>query len=114
MKRILMTSAVFCAFGANMGVAQDLIFSPGEGNFTWASFEALKDADLSGEVITVAGPWLAEERDMVESVFAYFEAATGADVQYSGSDSFEQQIVIDSAAGSAPNIAIFPQPGPCR
>jgi hypothetical protein len=28
-----------------------------------------------------------------------------------GSDSFEQQIVIDAEAGSAPNIAVFPQPG---
>jgi alpha-glucoside transport system substrate-binding protein len=27
------------------------------------------------------------------------------------SDSFEQQIVIDAEAGSAPNIAVFPQPG---
>jgi hypothetical protein len=39
------------------------------------------------------------------------EAATGADVQYAGSDSFEQQIVIDAEAGSPPNIAVFPQPG---
>jgi alpha-glucoside transport system substrate-binding protein len=29
----------------------------------------------------------------------------------SGSDSFEQQIVVDAEAGSAPNIAVFPQPG---
>jgi alpha-glucoside transport system substrate-binding protein len=28
-----------------------------------------------------------------------------------GSDSFEQQIVVDAEAGSAPNIAVFPQPG---
>jgi len=27
------------------------------------------------------------------------------------SDSFEQQILIDAEAGSAPNIAVFPQPG---
>jgi alpha-glucoside transport system substrate-binding protein len=44
-------------------------------------------------------------------MIAYFEAATGADVQYAGSDSFEQQIVIDAEAGSPPNIAVFPQPG---
>jgi alpha-glucoside transport system substrate-binding protein len=31
-------------------------------------------------------------------------------VRYTGSDSFEQQIVIDSEAGSAPNVAVFPQP----
>ncbi|HEY7865388.1 MAG TPA: extracellular solute-binding protein, partial [Psychromonas sp.] len=54
---------------------------------------------------------LGADKDLAESVIAYFEAATGADVQYAGSDSFEQQIVIDVQAGSAPNIAIFPQPG---
>jgi alpha-glucoside transport system substrate-binding protein len=32
-------------------------------------------------------------------------------VQYSGSDNFEQDIVIATQAGSAPNIAVFPQPG---
>jgi alpha-glucoside transport system substrate-binding protein len=32
-------------------------------------------------------------------------------VNYAGSDSFEQQIVIDVEGGSPPNIAIFPQPG---
>jgi alpha-glucoside transport system substrate-binding protein len=44
-------------------------------------------------------------------MLAYFEAATGAEATYTGSDSFEQQIVIDAEAGSAPNIAVFPQPG---
>ena len=44
-------------------------------------------------------------------MIAYFEQATGADVSYVGSDGFEQQIRIDAEAGSAPNIAIFPQAG---
>ncbi|MBE3639081.1 ABC transporter substrate-binding protein [Mangrovicoccus algicola] len=96
---------------SSIACAQDLPFAPGEGGFNWDSYEALKQRDLSGQVVTIAGPWTGEDRDLVESVIAYFEAATGADVRYSGSDSFEQQIVIDTAAGSPPNIAIFPQPG---
>jgi alpha-glucoside transport system substrate-binding protein len=44
-------------------------------------------------------------------VLAYFAEATGATVNYSGSDSFEQDIVIAAQAGSPPNIAVFPQPG---
>ena len=32
-------------------------------------------------------------------------------MDYAGSDSFEQQIVIDIKAGSPPNLAAFPQPG---
>ena len=48
---------------------------------------------------------------MFRSVIAYFAEATGAEAIYTGSDSFEQQIVVDAEAGAAPNIAVFPQPG---
>ncbi len=67
--------------------------------------------DLQGQKLTILGPWLSADKDLVESVLAYFEAATGVDVRYSGSDSFEQQIVIDAEAGSPPDVAVFPQPG---
>nr|WP_255697103.1 ABC transporter substrate-binding protein [Sinirhodobacter sp. WL0062] len=67
--------------------------------------------DLKGQKLTVLGPWLSADKDLVESVIAYFEAATGVEVDYAGSDSFEQQIVIDAEAGSPPDVAVFPQPG---
>ncbi|WP_172330929.1 ABC transporter substrate-binding protein [Mangrovicoccus sp. HB161399] len=111
MTRFLGSSALALVCLTSFANAQDLVFPPGEGAFHWDAYEDLKSTDLSGQVITVAGPWLSQERDYFESVVAYFEAATGADVQYNGSDSFEQQIVIDTAAGSPPDIAIFPQPG---
>jgi alpha-glucoside transport system substrate-binding protein len=63
------------------------------------------------EQITVFGPWLGPDQANVEQVLAAFAAATGHDVRYTGSDSFEQQIMIDAEAGSAPNVAVFPQPG---
>lgn len=106
--------AGFAAATLVAGVAnahEHLIFEPGEGDFNWASYEELKSIDLSGEEVTVSGPWLGPDQDLVESVLAYFGAATGAEVKYTGSDSFEQQIVIDTEAGTAPNVAVFPQPG---
>ena len=63
------------------------------------------------EQLTVFGPWLGPDQENVEKVLAGFAAASGHDVSYVGSDSFEQQIVIDAEAGSAPNVAVFPQPG---
>ena len=72
---------------------------------------AFADGHLAGQQITVAGPWLSPEADIVNEIFDIFEAKTGATVSYVGSDSFEQQIVIDAEAGSAPNLAVFPQPG---
>ncbi len=98
------------AFGPATASAE-LKFKPGEGTFNWDSFETLKQTQLNGEQITIFGPWLGPDQALMESVVAYFEAATGADVKYVGSDSFETQIMVDVEAGSAPNIAIFPQPG---
>lgn len=72
---------------------------------------AQAEGHLAGQSITVAGTWLSPEAEIVEEIFDIFEAKTGATVSYVGSDSFESQIVIDIEGGSAPNIAIFPQPG---
>ena len=111
MKSLYLSAAVL-ALAAGAASAQDLKFAPGEdARFNWASYEALKSMDLKGQKLTVLGPWLSADKDLVESVIAYFEAATGVEVDYAGSDSFEQQIVIDAEAGSPPDVAVFPQPG---
>jgi alpha-glucoside transport system substrate-binding protein len=112
MKSILMAGVATLVLSAVSAQAQGLKFPVGEGAFNWASYEEFKAANqLDGEQITIFGPWLSADQELVESVLAYFADATGADVRYTGSDSFEQQIVVDLEAGSAPNIAIFPQPG---
>lgn len=111
MKKMLLLSAAAAALTMGTAFAADLKFTPGEGDFNWESYEALKATQLNGEEVTVFGPWLGPDQEFAESVLAYFAEATGADVKYVGSDSFEQQIMIDAEAGSAPNIAVFPQPG---
>ena len=72
---------------------------------------ALSAGMAHAEKLTVFGPWLGPDQEVVEEVLAAFAAQSGHDVSYVGSDSFEQQIVVDAEAGSAPNVAIFPQPG---
>ena len=104
----IMTSAMM----TSLALADDhLVFGTEDDRFSWGDLEAFESLDLSGETISVFGPWLGVDETLVNSVFAYFEAATGATVRYAGSDSFEQQILIDVEAGSPPNVAIFPQPG---
>ena len=107
--RVTFVTAALSVCGSS--AAASMPFAPGEGDFNWESYEALKEMKLDGEQVTVFGPWLGPDQVVVESVLAYFAEATGADVKYTGSDSFEQQIMIDAEAGSAPNIAVFPQPG---
>lgn len=113
MKTKLYVSAAALALTAGMASAQDLKFPVGEGAFNWASMEEFKSAhgDLAGQELTIAGPWLGPDQELVESMLAYFAAATGVDVKYVGSDSFETQVRIDAEAGSAANISAFPQPG---
>ncbi len=112
MKRILYASAAALALGAYGAQAQDLVFTPGEGGFNWQSYTDFAAAhDLTGQTVSVSGPWLSGDRDLVNSVFAYFEAATGATVEYAGSDSFEAEIRRSAQTGGLPNIAVIPQPG---
>ena len=109
MLKKLMLGAALAALSVGSLQAAELKFKPGEdAKFNWASYEEFKkNVDLSGESMTISGPWLGVDKDLFMSVVAYFEEATGVKVQYAGSDSFEQQIVIDTGAGSAPNVAVF-------
>jgi len=115
LKKSLLAAAVAgsLAFAAN--AQAELKFQPGEGDqFNWDSFEAYKEKvgdQYDGEKLTIFGPWVGPDEDLIESVTSYFAEATGAEVDYVGSDSFEQQIVIDAQAGSPANIGVFPQPG---
>ena len=113
MKSRLYAGVAALALTAGAAHAQNLLFTPGENDvFNWDSFEAFSGAhDFSGQTLTITGPWTGADAAMVNNVLAYFAAATGATVNYSGSDSFEQDIVIATQAGSPPNIAVFPQPG---
>ncbi len=113
MKTKLYISAALLALVAGGVSAQDLKFPVGEGEFNWESVEEFKIAhdNLAGQELTIAGPWLGADQDLVESMLAYFAAATGIDVKFVGSDSFESQVRIDTEAGSAANISVFPQPG---
>ncbi|MEL6946708.1 MAG: extracellular solute-binding protein, partial [Pseudomonadota bacterium] len=117
MKNAVVASLLALAMTTGVAYADGhakLKFAPGaDAKFNWASFEAYKAAapDLKGQDLSVFGPWTGAEKDNFTALLAYFNAATGANATYAGSDSFEQQIVIDAEAGSAANIAVFPQPG---
>jgi len=92
-----------------------LIFTPGEGPFSWGSYQAFADAhDFPGERLEILGTSTGEDKRKLDRLYAYFAEATGAEVMLSGSDSFEQDVVISAQAGTLPDIASFPQPGLAR
>lgn len=108
-------SAAAIVLGTLSGVsAQELKFPKGEGAFSWGALEEFAAAHkgMEGNKLTIWGPWReGGDKEQFESVLAYFEDATGIDVSYASSENYEQQAVIDTAAGSAANITILPQPG---
>ena len=84
MRKLFLMSAATAALTLGSAHAADLKFTPGEGDFNWESYEALKSTQLDGEEVTVFGPWLGPDQEFAESVLAYFAEATGADVKYVG------------------------------
>ncbi|MET0942328.1 MAG: ABC transporter substrate-binding protein [Mesorhizobium sp.] len=112
MKKTLMLGVALAALAFAAPASAELKFKPGEdARFNWANFEDLKKVDLKGETLTIFGPWRGEDEALARSVLDYFSEATGVTINYSSSENYEQQIVIDTQAGSPPNIAILPQPG---
>ncbi len=112
MKTRFFTSVAALALMAGTAHAQDLVFPIGEGGFNWDSYESFAaEHDYSGETVTISGPWVGDDLDLVISMLAYFEEATGATVEYSGSDSFESEIRRAAQTGGLPNLAVIPQPG---
>lgn len=104
--------ALIFALAQSANADQHLRFPIGEGPFNWDEFSAYADAnDFTGETLDVLGAGTGSDAVLLREIFAYFVEATGAEVNYSGSDSFEQDIVIAVQANTPPDIALFPQPG---
>lgn len=112
MKKTLLMGVALATLALSAPASADLLFKPGEDKkFHWENFDELKKVDLKGETLTIFGPWRGEDEALARSVLEYFSEATGVEIKYSSSENYEQQIVIDTQAGSPPNIAILPQPG---
>src|SRR6185295_1248594 len=112
MRKGLFFGISLAALALSWPASAELKFAPGEDpRFTWSNFDDLKKVDLKGESLSIFGPWRGEDEALVRSVLDYFIEATGVTINYSSSENYEQQIVIDTQAGSPPNIAILPQPG---
>jgi alpha-glucoside transport system substrate-binding protein len=100
--------------GVSAASAQELLFPKGEGAFSWASLDefAAAHTDLAGQELSIWTAWYNEgDKPQWQAVVDYFQDATGVVVQTGSSTNYEEQIRIDIAAGSPPNVLILPQPG---
>ncbi|MEO6532993.1 MAG: carbohydrate ABC transporter substrate-binding protein [Pseudolysinimonas sp.] len=66
---------------------------------------------VKGQTVNIAGGITGTEADALNKTFDKFTKDTGIKVVYTGDKSFEGNIVTKVNGGSAPDIAIVPQPG---
>lgn len=70
--------------------------------------------DIKGKTVTVYGASTDAKQKAIVAGFAPFEECTGAKVKAEGSQDFTTQIVVRAKAGTAPDIALFPNLGLLR
>lgn len=115
LRHVFLAGTVIATLGFSPAFAQSHVFPIGEDSrFNWqslADFKAEYGESLNGKTLTIFGPWRGEDETLANSIFDYLRSETGLDIRYSSSENYEQQVVIDTQAGSPANITILPQPG---
>ncbi len=86
--------------------------APDNGGDVAAGCEAFAEyGTFDGESVEVYATIQGQEADDLVLSLAEFEECTGINVEYVGTQEFETQINVRVEGGSAPDLAIFPQPG---
>lgn len=66
---------------------------------------------FDGATVSIYSTIVEVEADQLNESWETFEACTGIDIRYEGSQEFETQINVRAQGGNPPDIAIIPQPG---
>lgn len=90
---------------ALLGVAGLVLAGCAESGSTGSS------TSVKGQTVQISGGITGTEADALNKTFDQFTKDTGIKVVYTGDKSFEGNIVTKVNGGSAPDIAIVPQPG---
>ncbi|KFI46997.1 alpha-glucoside transport system substrate-binding protein [Bifidobacterium bohemicum] len=70
--------------------------------------------DLKGKTVTMYASWIDEEGSATDKSFDAFRQCTGANVKFEGSRDLAVQLPVRVKSGSAPDVAVVPQPGLLR
>ena len=65
----------------------------------------------SGTTVNMTGSIISPESDSLATSWSQFEKCTGITISYVGSNDFEAQLPVQVQGGTAPDLAIIPQPG---
>ncbi len=109
---VLLVAALMLSFSSIM--AQDMAGCSDTWENMSAELTSACAGELAGTVVTMTGPFTDEDEVKFNDSIAAFEAATGIDIQYTGTKEFEVIITPTVQGGAPPDIADFPQPGLLR
>ena len=65
----------------------------------------------SGTEVEIYTTIISPEAELFQESFTEFEDCTGISINWNGSKEFEAQLPVRVAGGTAPDLAVFPQPG---
>jgi len=86
--------------------------SSDSGSTTPADCDAFADyLGNEGETVEIYTTIVEPESTLFQESFLDFEECTGITIEWNGDQAFEEQIAVRVAGGTAPDLAIFPQPG---
>src|SRR5256885_3260203 len=68
-------------------------------------------AGHSGTTVTMFASIVSPESDSLQKSWSEFSTCTGIKVSYEGSNDFEAQLPVRVSGGTAPDLAVIPQPG---
>jgi alpha-glucoside transport system substrate-binding protein len=68
-------------------------------------------AGYAGKKVTMYASIISPESDSLQKSWKEFEDCTGITISYEGSNDFESQLPVRVQGGTAPDLAIIPQPG---
>ncbi|SRR5579883_1003041 len=68
-------------------------------------------AGHAGTSVSMFASIISPESDSLQKSWAEFEKCTGITIKYEGSNDFESQLGVRVAGGTAPDLAVIPQPG---
>jgi alpha-glucoside transport system substrate-binding protein len=85
--------------------------SPAPQAKTCADYAQYTSDATKGKTVTMFGSILPPESDSLNKSWAQFESCTGIKISYEGSNDFESQLPVRVQGGTAPDLAIVPQPG---
>lgn len=102
-----------CAADDNGGTTTTTTTDSGDGETTAvAGCEAYADfLGHEGSTVEIYTTIIEPESTLFQNSFLEFEECTGITIEWNGDQSFEEQIAVRVAGGTAPDLAIFPQPG---